>query len=367
MAKKQATIKMQSMTIIALALTLLIPVFIQPSVAASEIDSSFSIIWISDTQYLTESHPIYFDNLCRWIVQNKEVYNVKMVVHTGDLVNDEDNRTQWLAANQSMGILLDNGIPYCWNAGNHDYDTTTWIGNQFMAFNPEVMQSKPYWVSDEQAGINTAVHFNVSGWDCLIVNVAFDANSSALVWANNLLDANPQSHAIAATHDYLNKAGGYDSWATNFKNTILDTHANVFLALSGHYHPTFGNRTRVGGRDELLFNQQDAYDKMGAASARILTFDTAKGTVTVQTYNLYLNQFADDSNNNFTLITSFHNDSMQNGGFPTALVVVVLVAVVVIVPVCLFLVKIRSKRRINWSQVRLLLFDDRISLFRRYN
>jgi hypothetical protein len=42
----------------------------------------------------------------------------------------------------------------------------------------------------------------------------------------------------------------------------------------------------------------DAQDDVGAASARILTFDTAKGTIEVQTYSIYANQFLVDHDNN---------------------------------------------------------------------
>ncbi len=104
---------------------------------------NFSIIWITDTQYLTESYPTYFDSLCRWIVNNADKYNVKMVVHTGDLVEDEGNTSNWDNANRSMSILLDAGIPYCWNAGNHDYNATCWIGNQYTAFNPANFVQQP--------------------------------------------------------------------------------------------------------------------------------------------------------------------------------------------------------------------------------
>lgn len=91
---------------------------------------NFSVIWITDTQYLSQMYPSYFDALCRWIVNNVQKYNVKMVIHTGDLVDTEGNQTQWEAANHSMSLLLDAGIPYCWNAGNHDFNETCWIGNQ---------------------------------------------------------------------------------------------------------------------------------------------------------------------------------------------------------------------------------------------
>jgi hypothetical protein len=262
---------------------------------------SFSIIWISDTQYLSELYPTYYDNLCNWIMNNNSTYNVKMVIHTGDVVDTPNDQTQWANANHSMSILLNNDIPYCWDAGNHDFDTNLWIGNQFTAFNPTVMQKEPYWVSDDFDGMNTAVHFNVNGWDCLIINIAFHANDSVLAWANNLLNTYPLSHAIVATHAYIDPQCNYDSWALNLKNTVLDPHPNVFLTLNGHYHPTSGNRTQSGDRYELLFNQQDAYGEMGADTARILTFDSAKETIQVQTYQVWTNRFIQDSNNNFTL------------------------------------------------------------------
>ena len=92
-----------------------------------------------------------------------------MVIHTGDMVEDEFNQTHWTNANHAMSLLLDNDVPYCWDAGNHDYNTTYWIGNQYTAFNPTVMASKSYWVGDKFNGQNTAVQFAVSGEDFLVV------------------------------------------------------------------------------------------------------------------------------------------------------------------------------------------------------
>ena len=280
----------------------------------SELSENFSIIWITDTQYLSESYPKYFDSLCRWIVNNADTYNVKMVVHTGDIVDTEGNQTQWANSHNSMSLLLNAGIPYCWDAGNHDYNSTCWIGNQFTAFNPSALQEKTYWVGEDASGQNTAVHFNVSGWDCIVVNVEYNASDAVLSWANAVLDAYPNSHAIVATHFYVNKTGGYESWATNLKNKVLATHPNVFLTLSGHIYPlpNSGLRTQVGDRQELVFNRQDKDGEMGSASLRILTFDITHETIDVKTYVIYANTFLTDSNNQFTLNTTFYNALAPN-------------------------------------------------------
>jgi hypothetical protein len=286
-----------------------------PSVADPNAEGgNFSIFWITDTQYLSQNYPRYYDSLCRWIVNNAEKYNCKMVIHTGDLVDTEGNQTQWENANNSMSILLNAGIPYCWNAGNHDYNATCWIGNQFGAFNPSNFAEKPYWIGDDSEGQNTAVHFTVSGSDFLIVNLEFNATNTTLAWANSLLDKYPDSHAIVAAHFYVNRTGGYEFWAANFKRSVLATHPNVFLTLSAHVYPlaSSGIRTQVGNRAELVFNRQDKDSEMGAACVRILTFDTTQGVIDVKTYVIYANTFLTDANSQFTLNTTFWNAGAQN-------------------------------------------------------
>jgi len=294
-------------TAILLALVLLaLP---NTDLLASAQETHFSLIWITDTQYLAENNPSYNDALSRWIITNNQTYNIKMVIHTGDLVNDEGNKTQWQNANQSMGILLDNGIPYTWCAGNHDYNGSIYIGNQYAAFNPHIMANKSYWLSSVDTGMSNAVFFNVSGREYLIISIAYNANDTTLTWANNILDAYPQAYAIVVTHAYLDKQGRYTGWGENLKDTVLDKHANVFLTLSGHYYPTQGYRAKSGDRHELLFNQQDAYDKLGAASARVLTFDVGGDLIKVQTYSVLSGRFLEGPENSFVL------DSCFGGGF----------------------------------------------------
>jgi hypothetical protein len=330
--------------VLLIAITIIVPVQNGYSNSLTQADTStvtntstgsnrnFSVVWITDTQYLSEVYPAYYNSLCRWIVSNEEKYNIKMVIHTGDLVEDEWNTTQWKQADQSMSILLTNGIPYCWDAGNHDYNSTYWIGNQYSAFNPALMTEKHYWVGDEFNGQNTAIHVNIAGWDLLVINLSYHANDSAIAWASDVLDAYPNSHAIVATHAYLNEKGTYvgrgndeshEVWAENFRETLLNKHPNVFMTLSAHFHPASGRRISSGDRDELMFNLQDAYGQLGGASLRILIFETENSKIDVKTYVVYANQFLQDQDNQFTLDTSFYNSAIPE--FPVGVVLVILV------------------------------------------
>jgi hypothetical protein len=118
----------------------------------------------------------------------------------------------------------------------------------------------------------------------------------------------------------------------------LATHPNVFLTLSAHVYPlaSSGIRTQVGGRAELVFNRQDKDSEMGAASVRILTFDTAHGVIDVKTYVIYANTFLTDANSQFTLSTTFWNAGAQNENenvpeFPSLIAPVFLFALATVV------------------------------------
>jgi len=271
-----------------------------PVGSASE--SFFSVVWLADTQYLSEKYPGFFDATCRWIVDNRDAYNIQMVVHTGDIVNDGANLAQWENANHSIGILLGSGVPYCWCAGNHDLLAGSWNGRKFAAFNVTVMRQKTYWEADLFDGKDTAVSFNFSGVSFLFVAVEFHANWTVLEWLSSLLKEHPDCYAVFATHDYLNESCGYDSWATDLRENVLANHSNVFMTLSGHYHNSGNaNRTKVGTRDELFFDYQNLDSEKGGATMRILTFNMSGSEVEVKTYKPYSEQFIVDADNQFTL------------------------------------------------------------------
>jgi hypothetical protein len=61
-----------------------------------------------------------------------------------------------------------------------------------------------------------------------------------------------------------------------------------------------------------VFNRQEKDNNMGAASLRILTFNLSAGTIDVQTFYLYANMFLTDSDNQFSLRTSFRNEAAAN-------------------------------------------------------
>jgi hypothetical protein len=271
---------------------------------------SFSIMQISDTQFLAVSQRQLFQDTTSWIINNSANYNLKMVIHTGDIVDNINGTTgqsndpvQWDCANTAMLKLLSAGIPYCWDAGNHDQipwndPAGTWLGSSYAAFNATNMRSKPYWVSDAVDSKNTAVKFTYNNYEFLIVNIEYKASNSTLDWMKVLIENNRGANVIIAAHTYLNAKGGYGfssaglpgevAWCTNLR-TIIDGYPNVFLTLSGHDPTGSANTTRVGNRQEIFFNRQvvtTSAGQTGAAAVRIYTFNLTTKAVQTTTYML---------------------------------------------------------------------------------
>jgi hypothetical protein len=316
--------KTNALTILIVITLLITTVSIFTPKAQAANDDSFSIMQISDTQFLSASFPQLFINTTNWIVSNAATYNLKMVVHTGDIVDNINGTSgtysdpvQWDNANAAMIQLLNAGIPYCWDAGNHDQipwndPTGTWLGSSYSAFNASNMRSKPYWVSDLVDSKNTAVKFTSNGYEFLIINIEYMASNTTITWMKNLLDNNKGANVIVGAHTYLNKGGGYGfsspglpgevAWATNFK-TILDGYPNIFLTLSGHDPTGTANMTRVGNREEVFFDRQSATTaagQTGAAAVRIYTFNMTTKMVNTTTYSLDTQSWLTTASNQFS-------------------------------------------------------------------
>ena len=277
----------------------------QLSLDPNRIVDGFSIVQITDTQFLSDSHSTLYDGLTSWITDKANPLNLTMVVHTGDIVQVANSTSDWQNASKAMMTLFNNGIPYCWDAGNHDQINVTgtvgsgnpngsWLGGNYPAFNAAAMRQKPYWVGDIFGGKNTAAQFMFGNYHFMVINIEYNANQTVLDWMKTLIDSNPNVNVIVATHNFLNGAGNYGTskpadkaWGNNFEK-LLANYPNVFMTLNGHaadpgMHRAFNKK--VGNREEVFFNRQMLANQQGAACARIYTFEMSKTTSTmVQVY-----------------------------------------------------------------------------------
>ena len=182
------------------------------------------------------------------------------------------------------------------------------------------MWETDYWISNKLDGKNTAIHFEVSNWDFLIINLEFQPSFEALQWANHLLKLYPNHHTIIATHAYMNGTGMYPEWTNGleqkyFEQNILAKNPNVFMTLNGHFGgDNRSKRKFTDNRHELFFNYQHINSGIGDSNIRILTFGREEDAIFVNTYNPITNQFLTDPDNHFILdIPFFRNpDATEN-------------------------------------------------------
>ena len=327
-------------------------------------EGGFSIFWITDTQFLSESNPGLFRQMNHWIVEHWTEYNGRLVIHTGDVVQNGNQVQEWKNANDAMSVLLQNGIPYTWCAGNHDNwilddETSGWMGNSWGAPSldpatvgnainqgkwpmgkdtygaPGSFNNQAQWVGDYHNGMNTAVSFQANGINFLVITLEWKAHPEVMEWASGIMDdPNYAYHRVVlAPHAYVDAWGLKNDarWGPVIADfvkgftTLIQGHSqNVFLTLNGHFATDSGYNTPnpIDYRNELMFDRQDCtdypndfqgrgvdnvtqdtpdIDKVGAATVTILNFDTANGRINASTYNVYTGRWRMDSANQYSI------------------------------------------------------------------
>ena len=97
---------------------------------STNIQEEYTFAWMTDTQFYSENAPEVYEAMTKWISENADDRNIKFVFHTGDVVDETGDSTQWLQADAAMGYL-DGSVPYSILAGNHDLTDS---GNSYENF-----------------------------------------------------------------------------------------------------------------------------------------------------------------------------------------------------------------------------------------
>ena len=154
-----------------------------------------------------------FDAAVDWLVANAEKENIRFVVHTGDIV-DMNNDFQWRFASNAMA-RLDGKIPYAVVPGNHDmkssgdtalfrryFPASRYVGNPWYAATfSGFTNSAGIFVSGGNA--NSVCLFEYGADKFAVANLECNAPDPVLEWATKELAKYPERHVIVATHQDL--------------------------------------------------------------------------------------------------------------------------------------------------------------------
>ena len=301
-----------------------------------ENEESFSMIVLGDPQTYNKydiNQPIF--ELCTaWIADNVDHLNIKAVLCTGDLVEQNENikmnrkmvnqtsREMWEAASRSLS-RLDGKVPYIISCGNHDYGYK--IAENGRTKFPEYFpfERNSCWrnclVADfpnrngDISMENAAFEFHDKNWgDILVITTEFAPRPEVLEWARNLATNEKYigHKVIAMTHSYLKhrtadytdnshykvrpQTSGKDFW-----DKFVSVTPNVVLVVCGHTGRPGGFEDSVAyrvdkneaGRNvhQMMFNVQilgGGWEGNGGDGwLRILEFMPDGKTVKVKTYS----------------------------------------------------------------------------------
>jgi len=323
--------------------------------------SNFSLALLSDTQFYAEYDELtpILSKTNQWIVDHKEDFNLKAVLHEGDLVQ-HNVHPDWKRAIQGMQPLHGK-LPVYYTLGNHDLGSTGEIAvDRHTHFNDYFNLEDNHLATPQLGGLlndgelqNAYYTFEENGEKFMVMCLEFGPRDSVVSWALGIAKSHPDHHIILLTHDFIDHRSTLLSEDGRPERSVPDTPnsphlygiaeepdqpncgeelweklvsqtPNFILVCNGHYKRfeeyngryvgllegmvhTFRYDTTPHGNtvNQMCFNAQWC-PQGGDGWFRLLTFDTSVRQIQVRTISPYRKGFdgfdeLEDEENQFTI------------------------------------------------------------------
>ena len=297
--------------------------------------NSWVLIMVPDTQTYVKfgRNQGILELMTAWIAENIQTLNIKMVLCTGDLVEQNElimpnnangnqtSREQWLAVSNAFD-KLDGKIPYILAAGNHDYGYinsenrnsyyNTYFPSHKNSANIPLLRAAAN-NGEGKPSLENAAHEWISphGDPYLFLNLEFAPRDTIVSWAKEVIGRELfKNHKVALlTHSYLNannehiekenypvENGNYGK--ALWEKLVFPSH-NIQLVFSGHIgapdnfeaHTAYRKDVNASGKivNQVTFNAQAMgggwNGNGGDGWLRIMEFLPDKKTVLVSTFS----------------------------------------------------------------------------------
>lgn len=296
-------------------------------------EEAFAVVVLPDTQIYAWKYPEIFEAQTRWIADNLKRYNIKYVLHVGDLVQ-HNNEEEWKIARRAFEVL-DGKVPYAIALGNHDMGPDGSARNRdtlFGVFFP--LTAFQAWESfggvydrEPDRCDNTYHLFRAGGRNWLVLALEFGPRDDVLRWANEVLGRHPTHPAILVTHAYLDSDGrrydraipdqhypphdypvagdreglnsGEDIW-----RKLVAKNPNMVLVISGHtcISARLASKGDAGNTVHQILVDYQAQERGGDGYLRLLAFSPGGRTVRVGDYSPVLDRWVEDPDRRFELV-----------------------------------------------------------------
>lgn len=267
----------------------------------------FSLAWITDTQYYSESWPHHYLEQNQWLVDNAKEWDIRYTIHTGDIVDEWDMDDQWQLADKAMKIFEDNGMRYGVLGGNHDVGAgLEYYDNYWKYFGEHRFKNEAIYGGSYNNNLGHYDLLTEDGQDLIILYMSWDIYTDEINWMNDVLKRYSDRKAIIATHRYTNSKfadgnpdGLLDYQGYVLREQVVAKNPNVVAVLNGHYH---GASIQIDGFDDdqdgikerLVYQictdyQSDA--EGGSQYMKFLYFDLKNNKIYMNSYSPYRKDF----------------------------------------------------------------------------
>jgi hypothetical protein len=295
--------------------------------ADPSVKEPFTIILIPDTQnYWNGGNEQMAYNQSKWIIENKEKMNIKLVIHLGDIVNNWNNKNHWIKADNMMKILDDNEISYLALVGNHDFgnhysSTANRDYSYFERYFPDSRLVSNHTLEYKKItpnGANMYAYLTVGNNDFLVVSMEYCPTLDVAKKVSEIIKQNADKQVILATHAFLRSNGswtsvsgggictkiaGTDDYSTKaIWDLVVYPNPNVFLVVSGH---SGGENKRIDYNVAERPVQQVVIDYQykqngGDGMLKIIRFEPENDKIQFQTYSPWFDQYLSGAKSKFT-------------------------------------------------------------------
>jgi predicted MPP superfamily phosphohydrolase len=204
-----------------LLLLIIMPVSGQPSGNTT----TYSIVHISDTQFLASHYPETYDYTFSYLDSIKERYNISAIIITGDLVDTWNDEEEWEAYSHAVH---ETSIPICVVVGNHD-----------------ISDDYDYKFYTQHTGnTNNSYVTSFENFDLIGINSVFEKlkpQEYALL-RKTLLNSS-KDMTIISTHYYIDENGILSPLGTDISQQLI---VKPTIVLSGHSKSAFVRDRAIG-------------------------------------------------------------------------------------------------------------------------
>ncbi|HNS98462.1 MAG TPA: metallophosphoesterase [Polyangiaceae bacterium] len=296
------------------------------------VEGSSTLAVLPDTQVYTDRYPETFERQVRWIVEQKQTYDIRFVLHLGDMTERSSAR-EWQTAEKTMG-LLDGVIPYAIATGNHDYEDKGWANTRRSPLSTHFPVAKMRKVGalggTYNAGVldNSYHLFSAGNRDWIALMLEWGPRRGVVDWANKVLQTYADRTAIVVTHAYLfhdnsrydrirddqpwnphhyptAKLPGGVSDGEELWNDLISHHGNIAMVLCGHVLGDgagyLASKGDVGNTVHQMLSNFQMMPGGGRGYMRLLELLPDGKTVQVKTYSPMLDDFMTDDQHQFVI------------------------------------------------------------------